>query len=156
MIKKIYLHWTAGRYNQIFDDYHICIEGNGTIHLMDNFAEYKPHTWHRNTNAIGIALSCCYGANIDGNGNISWGDYPPTYKQIETLTQLLTILVQAFHLDINNDVLTHAEAAELDGYGLNSTDPDIRWDLLRIPQSKNIPGGNYIRHLVRKEMEKWN
>ena len=32
-INKIYLHWTAGRYNQQFDDYHINIDGDGNIYI---------------------------------------------------------------------------------------------------------------------------
>ena len=30
-IEKIYLHWTAGNYGQYSNDYHICIDGDGTI-----------------------------------------------------------------------------------------------------------------------------
>jgi len=30
---KLYLHWTAGRYTQFFDDYHISIDGNGNIYV---------------------------------------------------------------------------------------------------------------------------
>ena len=28
---KIYVHWTAGRYNQLFDDYHVLITGEGRV-----------------------------------------------------------------------------------------------------------------------------
>lgn len=31
-IDTIYLHWTAGHYGQIFDDYHFSIDGDGTIY----------------------------------------------------------------------------------------------------------------------------
>lgn len=31
-IKCIYLHWTAGRYNQLFNDYHLNIDGVGNVH----------------------------------------------------------------------------------------------------------------------------
>ena len=30
-ISHIYLHWTAGRYNQFFDDYHLNIDGEGKV-----------------------------------------------------------------------------------------------------------------------------
>ena len=30
-INKIYIHWTAGHYNQTFGDYHINITGDGSI-----------------------------------------------------------------------------------------------------------------------------
>ena len=31
-IKHIYLHWTAGRYQQFFDDYHLNIDGDGKVY----------------------------------------------------------------------------------------------------------------------------
>jgi len=64
MINKIYLHWTAGRYDQFFNDYHICIDGDGGVHRMADLETKLAHTWHRNSNAVGIALCCCYGARI--------------------------------------------------------------------------------------------
>ena len=30
---KIYLHWTAGKHYTTFDDYHICIDGDGIGHV---------------------------------------------------------------------------------------------------------------------------
>ena len=30
-ISHIYLHWTAGRYNQFFDEYHLNIDGEGKV-----------------------------------------------------------------------------------------------------------------------------
>lgn len=29
-IRRIYLHWTAGHYNNTYDDYHLNITGDGT------------------------------------------------------------------------------------------------------------------------------
>lgn len=159
MIKKIYLHWTAGRYNQIFNDYHISIDGNGAVYCEGGLTKVKAHTWHRNTDAVGIALNCCYNAKIQVANNdyiINWGDYPPTQKQIKTLAVTVALLVKAFGLSLDKDVLTHAEAAELDSYGINGTDPDMRWDLLRLPNVANISGGDYIRQLAGKELEQWN
>ena len=28
---KVYLHWTAGKYDQTFNDYHLCVTGDGDI-----------------------------------------------------------------------------------------------------------------------------
>ena len=68
-IKHIYLHWTAGRYNQVFDDYHL------------------------------------------------------------------------------STVMTHQEAAALDGYGPFSGDPQTRWDLWYLPDlplSAQLKHGGYV------------
>ena len=32
-ITTIYLHWTAGYYSQVFDDYHLCIDQDGKTKL---------------------------------------------------------------------------------------------------------------------------
>ena len=32
----ITLHWTAGHYDQLFDDYHMCIDGSGNVHVMQD------------------------------------------------------------------------------------------------------------------------
>jgi hypothetical protein len=58
-IKNIFLHWTAGHYGQVYDDYHLCIDRDGTVYVnCRHFLEYKTHTWMRNHSAIGIALCC--------------------------------------------------------------------------------------------------
>ena len=31
-ITQLYLHWTAGRYGQVYDDYHLNIEADGTVY----------------------------------------------------------------------------------------------------------------------------
>ena len=41
-ITHIYLHWTAGTYEQVFDDYHINIGEQGELYLTCNMLrEYK-------------------------------------------------------------------------------------------------------------------
>ena len=68
-IRHLYLHWTAGRYKQVFDDYHL------------------------------------------------------------------------------STVMTHQEAAALDGYGPFSGDPQTRWDLWYLPDlplSAQLKHGGYV------------
>ncbi len=172
MIKKIYLHWTAGRYDQLFDDYHICIDGDGVIHRMGDLEEKKAHTWMRNTGAVGIALCCCYGARIQGVGRkaegvgreecfrIDWGFYPPTEPQILAMARCVAEICREYDLPIDKEtVMTHAEVADIDGYGIYDNDPDLRWDLLRLYPEGNVPGGDVIRSLAkilwRKEVKEY-
>ena len=35
-ISQIYLHWTAGRYGQLYDDYHFNIDADGTVYLTSS------------------------------------------------------------------------------------------------------------------------
>ena len=37
-IRHLYLHWTAGRYKQVFDDYHLSIDGEGNIDKLSETA----------------------------------------------------------------------------------------------------------------------
>lgn len=155
---KIYLHWTAGRYGQRYDDYHINIDKDGSLWASTfDLSETLAHTWHRNTASVGITLCCCYGAGTD-----DLGDYPPTPAQIEAMAQVVAVLAPALWLTIDRDrVMTHAEAADnIDGllpagdeYG-PATDCE-RWDL-QFLGTKESPawttdyddpstGGNVIR-----------
>ena len=129
---KIYLHWTAGRYGQMYDDYHVNIDRDGSIWAStDDFSETLAHTWHRNTASIGITLCCGYGATTN-----DLGDYPPTSEQIDAMAQVVAVIAPALRLTIESErVLTHAEAAdnidellpEGDEYGPNNGCE--RWDL---------------------------
>ena len=105
---KIYLHWTAGKYESCFSDYHINITGDGYIYTStEDLSETLSHTWRRNSGSIGIALCCGYGA-----GSTSLGSYPPTAKQIEVMAQVIRVVADALWLTIDKGhVMTHGEAA---------------------------------------------
>ncbi|MBQ3365993.1 MAG: N-acetylmuramoyl-L-alanine amidase [Acidaminococcaceae bacterium] len=172
-ITAIYLHWTAGRYGQVFDDYHLCIGKDGTVYVnCDDFCERKSHTWHRNTGTIGIALCCGYDAECELPAAIcakaAWsatepGEYrdpyqamtdlgsePPTAKQIDVLAKIVAILCSELDFPNSSDrVMTHCEVAFKDGYGPGSGDPETKWDLWFLPddarEGKLYPGGCLIR-----------
>jgi N-acetyl-anhydromuramyl-L-alanine amidase AmpD len=55
------------------------------------------------------------------------GEYPVTKYQIEAMAALVAELMKRYSIPVEN-VLTHAEAADLDGYGPATTCE--RWDLL--------------------------
>ena len=110
---KIYLHWTAGRYGQMYNDYHINIDRDGSLWAStDDFVETLSHSWHRNTGSIGVTLCCCYQAASN-----ALGPYPPTAAQIEAMAQVVAVLARALWLTIDREhVLTHGEAADnMDG-----------------------------------------
>lgn len=129
---KIYLHWTAGKYGQMYDDYHLNIDQDGSIWAStDDFSETLSHTWHRNTASVGITFCCGYGATTE-----DLGKYRPTVAQIDSMAQVVAVLAPALWLTIDSKrVLTHAEAADnIDGmlpegdeYGPNNGCE--RWDL---------------------------
>ena len=128
---KVYLHWSAGRYDSVFDDYHINITGAGKIFVTTNdLSEIKSHTWRRNTGSIGISLCCAYNATAN-----DLGEYAPTNIQIETIAKVIDVVATGLWLTINKEhVLTHGEAADNED-GIWCHDPYgpkngcERWDL---------------------------
>lgn len=128
---KIYLHWSAGKYESIFSDYHINITGSGIVYATTrDFSETLAHTWRRNSGSIGVSLCCAYNATSN-----NLGSYAPTLTQIDAIAQVGCILADALELEIDKKhILTHGEAADNeDGiwmhpmYGPNTTCE--RWDL---------------------------
>ena len=151
-IKHIYLHWTAGRYEQFFDDYHLNIDGEGKVYrTCSSLDELKAHTYRRNTGAIGITLCCALGASWQGEVP-DLGSCPPTTLQLVALAKVVAVLCVGLGLALDEGaVMTHAEAALVDGYGAGSGDSETRWDLYWVlnGEGKLIRGGDHIRQLAQ-------
>lgn len=128
-IQYIYLHWSGcGDYFSVFADYHLNITGDGNVVPCDSFDVVKPHTWRRNSNSIGVSLSCAGSSYITKEGVVHHGDYPPTDAQIEAMAQVVAFLCVELGVPLDN-VKSHNEVAQEDGYGIYDSDPDMRWDL---------------------------
>ena len=145
-ISRLYLHWTAGHYEDVYDDYHLNIGPGGEMYLTcKTFTEVKEHTWHRNTGSIGIALCCASEAQACSGWDTDFGGEPPTVVQIETLAKAVAVLTACLELEINVlTVTTHCEAALFDGYGPHSGDPQLRWDLWYLPLDSVLKPGGYV------------
>lgn len=105
---QIILHWTAGRYRQIFTDYHISIDNSGILHKTNNLDYLVSATYLHNSGTIAVALNCCLGATPK-----NLGDYPPTRYQIETMSRLIAIFADVMGVEIDKyHVLTHGEVAD--------------------------------------------
>jgi len=143
---KLYLHWSAGHYDSFFDDYHVNIAKDGSVFVTtDDLSEVLPHTWRRNSGAVGISLACCAGATSN-----DLGDEPPTEAQIASMAQVIAILTDALDLTIDiNRVMTHGEAADnLDGEAITEPyGPDNgceRWDLAILKNGDEWKSGGDI------------
>ncbi len=172
-LTRVFLHWTAGRYGQAYDDYHLCIDENGQVYSHCNdLTEYKEHTWLRNHGSVAVSLCCgaegrcwlpdnCnarttkaeYAGEEDNDPDaalIRFGPEPPTTSQIEVMAKVVAILCKGLGLPITKDtVSTHCEIAFRDGYGPGSSDPYMKWDLWFLPDAMKdgllVPGGALLR-----------
>lgn len=156
-IKRVYLHWTAGHYGQVYDDYHISIDSDGSIYLPYNCTDLnvkRNHTYRRNTSSIAIACCGCFDATAEP---YDLGTEPITKQQIETMAYLVAVICKHAWLSVG-DVLTHCEIAKVDGYGPYSGDAETRWDLwfLQDYDGKWKPGGEIVRGKVVWYMENYN
>lgn len=154
-IHHIYLHWTAGRYEQFFDDYHLNIDGKGNVYQTCNqLTDLKAHTYQRNSGAIGIALCCALDASWTGEMP-DFGTVPPTFEQLETLCRVVALLSLVLELPIDAEtVMSHCEAASRDGYGPGSGDAETRWDLAYLPNFRfkvmgSYRGGPFVRYYAQ-------
>lgn len=152
--EKIYVHWTAGHYGQIYGDYHISIDYDGKIYLpFDNhdLDQYRQHTWMRNSGSIGIALCGAYGAEANHGWDADMGDEPITETQIEVASVVIATICKHAGIPIDS-VQTHCEAALEDGYGPWQGDPETRWDLWFLRDNcdgQMKPGGEVLRGKAR-------
>lgn len=127
---QLILHWTAGNYNLVFSDYHICLTGQGIFHQTRKFSSLPMATWKHNTGTIALALCCAFNATPN-----DLGEFPPTKLQIEKCAMLISAFSDAMEIPIDKyHVLTHGEVADNeDGtnfyapYGPKSTCE--KWDL---------------------------
>lgn len=162
-IDHIYLHWSAGRYNQSHtDSYHICIDDQGRWFTdVYELTEHRDHTYMRNGRSIAICMNGCF----DATGIYNMGTQPPTEAQIYAMSYVVALLCvqMGIPLDIQH-VMTHAEAADnkdgmdlyyLDytGYPNNTYGPESncdRWDLWVLHQGDpEWSGGENIRGNAR-------
>lgn len=149
---KLYCHWTAGGYYTLYGDYHICIDADGGIHLMNDLTTLLSATYRRNSGSVSIALCCAYDAMAYTGGRYDLGSVPPTDAQIESMAQTVCVLADALDLTIDLDrVMTHAEAAD-NADGIYASDPYgpangcERWDLAVLHDGDTwMSGGDIIR-----------
>ena len=150
---KIFLHWTASGHDANFpQNYHTVFDGAGNAkrnQSYDTFKTPKGHTWGRNSQGVAMSLASMAGPNSD-----PWRKDPPTDKQIHGMAKEIALLAKKWKWtaqDITTaNVMTHAEAARIDGYGPGSGDPQTRWDLLQLKKGEpDWSGGHKLRSLAK-------
>lgn len=140
---KLYVHWSAGRYSQFWDDYHVQIDYDGSIYVPRGVSldTVLAATYMRNSGSIALCFLGCF----DATTNSGLGTNPITAQQVEVMSQCICVLADALNLTIDKKrVLTHGEAGDNeDGiychepYGVKTTVE--RWDCeyLGTPESSH-------------------
>jgi hypothetical protein len=170
-IKHLYLHWSASCYIGSFSQYNASV----SLRSVDkawlcnvqtdprlNATEppqpgYAAHTWQRNGHAFGLCVEAMANATPS-----NFGDYPITFEEIETLCACAAVVCLKYHIDSVSDpklVMTHAEAAIIDGYFIldQTLDGVTRWDLARLTASDTpitrqeaVANGNKLRARIHE------
>lgn len=162
-LEALYLHWSAGDYTTVFPSYHFCITTIGgrpfvveTHDVSANMRDlsaggtYAAHTLGRNAFAAGISVMGMAGATP-----VDFGLYPIGALSIDALCRVGAAIADAYNIPIDADhVMTHAEAAIIDGYF--GAGEDERWDIARlhpqdgplIPQDA-LDTGEELRRTIR-------
>jgi muramidase (phage lysozyme) len=159
--KKIYLHWNVAGYDNPVGPYHAVFLGDGRKVQNHPYDKTTPHTHRRNNNAIGLAVAAMGGTT----DTYKWVN-PPTITQLNAMANEVANIAKSMNWtksDINKtNVMTHAEAAFLDGYGYGSGDPQTKWDMITLKQSDmnsqntkspGSKGGNDMRNMIIQKMQ---
>ncbi len=146
-IDRIFLHWSAGHYDNPSSKYHISITGDGRILVAMPLTETGEHTYMQNTGSVGVSILCCADAVAYADGRVDFGNVPPTDVQVDIMARVVAALCQGLGLlpDFAH-VRTHAEQADLDDYGPATTWE--RWDLWALPGVPAGQGGEIIRQMA--------
>lgn len=160
-MKRIIIHWTAGRYKPSKDDlshYHFVVDGNGAVvngrfPIEANRAPmgkaYAAHTLNCNSDSIGVAIAAMAGAQ---ERPFSAGAAPIKQIQLDALVGLVAGLCKQYGIPITREtVLTHAEVQPTLKIKQNG-----KWDITWLPHLSApidpIEAGDMIRGRVSYAM----
>ena len=156
-MKRIILHWTAGKYIPNECDllhYHYVIDSNGLIYsgkyrVTDNEickpGRYAMHTGGGNTGSIGVAMSAMYGFKSP----MCIGDYPITKKQLERTFRFCAELLNKYNIILTpTTLLTHYEFGQKHPKTSSFGKIDITY-LPPYPEVTKDEAGSFIRSKVK-------
>lgn len=165
--KQIVAHWTGGSYTPSSLDrhhYHFLIDGDGVVHHgeypinandkpLPTTGEYAAHVRTWNTDTIGIAVCCMFGAK---ERPFESGPYPIRRVQWDVLAELTAVLCEHYSISVDKThVLMHSEVAQNIGIQQRG-----KWDINAVPSTDDVvrlyhpeTAGNAYRGLVTKSLQ---
>ena len=161
-MKRIILHWTAGKYQPNHCDmehYHYLVGAEGEIYegkfkVEDNEVcrgnSYAMHTGGGNTGSIGVSMCAMLGFKNEHNA----GDYPITPVQFERTMKLCAELLKKYGIPLGADTLmTHYEFGQVHPKTTSFGKIDIVF-IPPYPWVKKDEAGSFIRSKVRWYLER--
>ncbi len=162
MVKRIILHWSAGRYYPgDFEKqfYHYLVDVDGQIHKGKykpednnncNDGNYAAHTGGGNTGSVGVCMCAMFGFK----SRTAVGNFPIGKVQFEACMKLCAEICQKYNLGVNSQtVLTHYEFGIANPKSTSSGKIDIIY-LPPYPWVAKEDVGSFIRTKVRWYREK--
>ena len=156
--RKIFLHWSAGGYNDAANAYHSIVLGDGEVVRHTPYDQDKySHTGGGNTNSVGLSIAAMAGATEN-----NFGSYPVKDIQIQKMVLEAAKLAVDWgwsESNIRSNVRTHGEWERYaTKNGILPGKPQ-RWDLDKLYQSDpNVDlskelssGGDRLRDMIIKE-----
>ena len=152
--RTIFLHYTWGRWGEIYDEYHICIDKNGDIYRPKRSFDESIDHWGLLNKEIHIALCCGKDLSYSNTGlqydklrRVICGDYP-TELQISQLAIVVAIICRGLEQEIcyrNVKTLYEHQFANIFRTHREDISRDLMW-LPRQEHSKELDcGGVTIR-----------
>lgn len=162
MIKRIVIHWSAGRYYPSeFEKnyYHYLIDADGKVYSGIykpednedcNDGKYAAHTGGGNTGSIGVCMCGMYGFK----SSTTPGNFSITKIQFESCMKFCAELCKKYNLRVTPDtVFTHYEFGKLNPKTSSAGKIDIIW-IPPYPWVVQSDVGSFIRSKVRWYKEK--
>ncbi|MBK5927790.1 SH3 domain-containing protein [Rhodobaculum claviforme] len=154
-MRRIHVHWTAGRHAPNATDqraYHILVCGDGSLRRGNTSIEanapgsgLRPaaHTLNANTGAIGVALCCMFRAR---ESPFDAGPDPLTEAQWQAAIAAIAQLAHRYAIPVTpRTILTHAEV----GPNLNIPQRN-KWDITRLPFDPDCQGAQAVGDKLRR------
>jgi len=156
--RRIFLHWSAGGYNDAASAYHSIVLGDGTVVRHTPYDQDKrTHTGGGNDNSVGLSVAAMAGATEN-----NFGSYPVKDIQIQKMVLEAAKLAVDWgwsEANIRNNVRTHGEWERYATRRGHLPGKPQRWDLDKLDEnepnvdlSKDLSsGGDRLRDMIIKE-----
>lgn len=157
--RTIFLHYTWGRWGEVYDDFHLCVDKDGEIYRPRLSLGEIISEWGFLSDGIHVALCCGKdlrytnnGLLFDGRRRVLCGDYP-TELQIAQLVLVVAFICRGLAQDISYGTvrtLYEQDFAQMYRTGRDVMARDLMWLPARANSRELDFGGACVRRRARE------